>query len=645
MLNHIIIEAVTPSVDCGNFPAKRIVGEPCVVEADIFRDGVAALAAVVKWRRRQDKHFQESPMWPLENDRWRGEFPLEENTRYVFTVEAWNRGFATWRDYFRKKAKTRLEVASNLEEGIVLLERTRKRARGRNRETIARYLERLRSLADPHLAVDLVFEPALDEAVDGAEERLGAVTYSPVLEVIADRPRARYGAWYEMFPRSQGSKPGKHATLREAEVRLPEIRDMGFDVVYLAPIHPIGHTNRKGPNNALTATRDNPGSPWAIGNEAGGHMAIEPALGTVDDFDHFVATAERLGLEVALDFAIQCSPDHPWVTEHPEWFEHRPDGTIKYAENPPKQYQDIYPINFDTPDQKNLMEELKRIVLFWIGHGVKIFRVDNPHTKPVAFWHWLINEVQAKHPEAIFLSEAFTAPKMMKALAKAGFSQSYTYFTWRNTKSELTQYLTELVAPPVSDYFRSNLFTNTPDILTAILQQGGRPAFKMRLVLAATLSPSYGIYSGYELCENEAVPGTEEYANSEKYEIKARDWKLPGNIKEFIARVNEIRNGNPALHEFTNLRFLDTDNDMIMLYAKATADLANVILVAVNLDPFHAHHCTGFVLPEVIGVSPGQRYRVSDLLTGASYEWAERNYIRLDPYMEPAHILRVESRL
>ncbi len=645
MLNHIIIEAVTPSVDCGKYPAKRIVGEPCVVEADIFRDGVGELAAMVKWRRRQDRHFQESPMWPVENDRWRGEFPLEENTRYVFTVEAWTRTFASWREYFRKKAETRLDVASNLEEGIALLERVRRRARGRLRDILADYVERLRSLPDPHLAVEVIFEPAIEQAVDAAEERSGATTYSPALEVVADRPRARYGAWYEMFPRSQGGEPRKHATFRDAERRLSEIRDLGFDVVYLTPIHPIGHSNRKGANNALTATPDCPGSPWAIGSRAGGHMAVEPALGTLEDFDHFVATAERLGLEVALDFALQCSPDHPWVREHPEWFEHRPDGSIKYAENPPKQYQDIYPINFDTPEQKELMEEVKRIALFWTGHGIRIFRVDNPHTKPVAFWHWLISEVQAKHPDAIFLSEAFTRPKMMKALAKAGFTQSYTYFTWRNTKRELTEYVAELITPPVSDYFRPNFFTNTPDILTPILQQGGRPAFKMRLVLAATLSPSYGIYSGYELCEHEAVPGTEEYADSEKYEIKVRDWNRPGNIKEFIARVNAIRNDNPALHQFTNLRFLDTDNEMIMLYSKATADGHNIILVAVNLDPFNPHHCTAFVPPDLVRVAPGHRYRVSDLLTGASYEWSEHNYIRLDPHIEPAHILRVESRL
>jgi starch synthase (maltosyl-transferring) len=419
---------------------------------------------------------------------------------------------------------------------------------------------------------------------------------------------------------------------------------MGFDVVYLTPIHPIGSTYRKGPNNSLIVAPDSPGSPWAIGSSAGGHMAIEPRLGTLDDFDHFVAVAERQGLEIALDFAIQCSPDHPWVTEHPEWFRHRPDGTIKYAENPPKQYQDIYPINFDSPDQKGLIEELRRVVLFWIEHGVKIFRVDNPHTKPVAFWEWLINTVQEKHPEVIFLAEAFTRPKMMKVLAKAGFTQSYTYFTWRNTKAELTEYLTELTQTAMIDYFRPNFFTNTPDILPPILQDGGRPAFKSRLVLAATLSPSYGIYSGYELCENEAIPGTEEYDHSEKYEIKTRDWNRPDSLREFVARLNAIRRGNPALQQFANLRFLTTDNDQIILYSKSSADRSNIILVAVNLDPHHPHHCTAFVPADAIGVAPGQGYAVTDLLTGARYEWSESNYIRLDPQIEPAHLLRVETR-
>jgi starch synthase (maltosyl-transferring) len=490
----------------------------------------------------------------------------------------------------------------------------------------------------------MISAPELAAAVDRNEDRSDAVNYDYTSAIVAERLRARFGAWYEIFPRSQGTQPGHHATLREAEARLHDISDMGFDVVYLTPIHPIGTTYRKGPNNALIAAPDSPGSPWAIGSPAGGHMAIDPRLGSLDDFDHFVTVAERLGLEIALDFAIQCSPDHPWVTQHPEWFRHRPDGSIKYAENPPKQYQDIYPINFDSPDQKGLIEELRRVVLFWIGHGVKIFRVDNPHTKPVVFWEWLINSVQEEHPEVIFLAEAFTRPKMMKVLAKAGFTQSYTYFTWRNTKAELTEYLTELTQTDMLDYFRPNFFTNTPDILPPILQDGGRPAFKSRLVLAATLSPSYGIYSGYELCENEAIPGTEEYDHSEKYEIKIRDWNRSDSLREFVARLNAIRRGNPALQQFANLRFLTTDNDQIILYCKSSADRSNIVLVAVNLDPHHPHHCSAFVPADAIGIAPGQGYAVTDLLTGAGFNWSESNYIRLDPQIEPAHILRVEAR-
>jgi starch synthase (maltosyl-transferring) len=643
-LRHIVIEAVTPTIDCARYPVKRISGESCVVEADIFGDGPTALAAVIKWRRAQDVSFAEAPMALIENDRWRGEFPLAENTRYVFAIEAWTRAFKSWNEYFMKKAASGLDAASDLTEGIALLENIGQRARAKDRTLIADYIARLRALENPGQAVAIVSAPELGAVVDRNEERSDAVNYDRTSAIVADRPRARSGAWYEIFPRSQGIQPGHHATLREAEARLPDISDMGFDVVYLTPIHPIGTTYRKGPNNSLIAAPDSPGSPWAIGSSAGGHMAIEPRLGTLDDFDHFVAVAERLGLEIALDFAIQCSPDHPWVTEHPEWFRHRPDGTIKYAENPPKQYQDIYPINFDSPDQKGLIEELRRVVLFWIEHGVKIFRVDNPHTKPVAFWEWLINTVREKHPEVIFLAEAFTRPKMMRVLAKAGFTQSYTYFTWRNTKAELTEYLTELTQTAMIDYFRPNFFTNTPDILPPILQDGGRPAFKSRLVLAATLSPSYGIYSGYELCENEAIPSTEEYDHSEKYEIKTRDWNRPDSLREFVARINAIRRGNAALQQFANLRFLTTDNDQIILYSKSSADRSNIILVAVNLDPHHPHHCTAFVPADVVGVAPGQGFAVTDLLTGARYNWGESNYIRLDPQIEPAHILRVESR-
>ena len=643
-LRHIVIEAVTPTVDCGRYPVKRLAGESCVVEADIFSDSPVALAAVIKWRRAQDASFLEAPMVLIDNDRWRGEFPLAENARYVFAIEAWTRNFTSWRQYFIKKATAALDVASDFAEGIALLENLRQRACADDRILITDYIDRLRMLSDPRQAVAIISASELAAAIDRNEERADAVIYDHTSAITADRPRARFGAWYEMFPRSAGVQPGFHATLREAEARLPNIREMGFDVVYLTPIHPIGTTYRKGPNNSLTALPDSPGSPWAVGSRAGGHTAIEPRLGTIDDFDHFVTVAERLGLEIALDFAIQCSPDHPWVTEHPEWFRHRPDGTIKYAENPPKQYQDIYPIDFDSPDQKGLFEELRRIVLFWIGHGVKIFRVDNPHTKPVAFWEWLINTIQEKYPEVIFLAEAFTKPKMMRVLAKAGFTQSYTYFTWRNSKAELTDYLTELTRTDMIDYFRPNFFTNTPDILPPILQKGGRPAFKSRLVLAATLSPSYGIYSGYELCENEAIPGTEEYDHSEKYEIRARDWTHPGNLCEFVARINAIRRGNAALQQFANLHFHTTDNDQIILYSKSSGDRSNIILVAVNLDPHQPHHCTAFVSGEAVGVAPGQGYAVTDLITGARYNWGESNYIRLDPQIEPAHILRVESR-
>jgi starch synthase (maltosyl-transferring) len=643
-LSHIVIEAVTPTVDCARYPVKHAAGESCVVEADIFGNGPAALAAVIRWRRAQDESFVEAPMTLFDNDRWRGEFPLAENTRYVFIIEAWTRAFFSWREYFVKKTAAGFNADSDLAEGIALLEKIRMRAGAADRILIADYVARIRALKDSRQAFAIVSASELTAAVDRNEEHADAVNYDCTSAIVADRLRARFGAWYEIFPRSQGTQPGQHATLREAEARLHDISDMGFDVVYLTPIHPIGVTYRKGANNSLIATPDSPGSPWAIGSSAGGHMAIEPQLGTLDDFDHFVAVAERLGLEIALDFAIQCSPDHPWVSEHPEWFRHRPDGSIKYAENPPKQYQDIYPINFDSADQNGLIEELRRVVLFWIGHGVKIFRVDNPHTKPVAFWEWLINTVQEKHPEVIFLAEAFARPKMMKTLAKAGFTQSYSYFTWRNTKAELTDYLTELTQTAMIDYFRPNFFVNTPDILPLILQGGNRSAFKSRLVLAATLSPSYGIYSGYELCENEGIPGTEEYANSEKYEIKTRNWNSPNCLREFVAHLNAIRRGNAALQQFANLRFHTTDNDQIILFSKSSADRSNIILVAVNLDPHHPHHCTALVPSDAVGVAPGRSYTVTDLLTGTSYNWGESNYVRLDPQVEPAHILRVELK-
>jgi starch synthase (maltosyl-transferring) len=646
MLSHIIIEGITPMVDCGRHPAKCVVGEPCVVEADIFRDGHQLLRAAVKWRRQDEEVFSEAPMAAMDNDRWRGQFEPRENAPYVFTVEAWTDLYASWLADFAKKVDAGRDVASDLLEGIELLEAIRRRAKGDDLELVTVSLNTLRRTSVPQSALAIVSVPHLAEAAARHGERFGATQYEPLLHLTVDRTKGSFGSWYEMFVRSQTPTAGRHGTFSDAERRLTDIRGMGFDVVYLPPIHPIGQAHRKGPNNSLDGGRDAVGSPWAIGNSTGGHTAVEPQLGTLHDFDRFVGAAARLGIEVALDFAVQCSPDHPWVKEYPQWFKHRPDGTIKYAENPPKEYQDIYPIDFDTADQKGLMQALLDVVWFWIGHGVRIFRVDNPHTKPVAFWEWLIGEVQSKRPDVIFLGEAFTRPKMMKALGEAGFTQSYSYFTWRNSKYELTEYLTELTNTEMADYLRPNFFTNTPDILTAILQTGGRPAFTMRLVLAATLSPAYGIYSGFELCENQAVaPGSEEYVDSEKYQVKPRDWNAPGNIKEFVALVNAIRRDNAALHFFRNLRFLPADNDQILFYAKTAPGGRNVLLIPVNLDPFHPQECTVTVPPEVAGVAPGQRFRVTDLLTNASYDWSQYNYVRLDPAIAPAHILRVEGQI
>jgi starch synthase (maltosyl-transferring) len=644
--SHIIIEDVTPAVEGGRYPVKRVVGEPCVVEADVFREGHQILRVVVQWRCERDEGFAEAPMISLGNDRWRGEFAPSENARYFYGIEAWTDIFASWLADFTKKARSGRDIGSDLLEGILYLEAIAKHANPADADFLSRCIANLKENQVHVVAtVDTLSDPRIAEIAAHVADRAGVTRLDPFLELIVDRPKARFSSWYEMFPRSQSSAPDRQGTFREAESRLPGIRDLGFDVLYLPPIHPIGRTNRKGPGNSLNGGNRAVGSPWAIGNEAGGHTAIDPALGTIADFERFVATARRLGIETALDFAVQSSPDHPWVREHPEWFSHRPDGSIKYAENPPKEYQDIYPIDFDTPDRRGLLAELHRVIEFWIDRGVTIFRVDNPHTKPIAVWQWLIRTIQAAHPEIIFLAEAFTRPKVMRALAKAGFTQSYTYFTWRNSKAELIEYMTELSQSPMREYFRPNFFTNTPDILPPILQSGGRPSFKLRLVLAATLSPSYGIYSGFELCENQAVPGTEEYLNSEKYEVKVRDWNAPGNINEFIAQVNAIRVHNPALQELSNLRFLPIDNDQIVFYSKATTNMDNVLLVAVNLDPVNVQSGTGVVPPEAIGANAGQSFRVKDLITGEVYTWAEHNYVRLDPLIQPAHVLRVEELL
>jgi len=642
----VIIDRVRPEVDGGRYPIKRTVGEKVVVTAHLFADGHDRLSARLLYRPHSEQAWLEVALQPLGNDVWEAEFTPVLNRPYQYTVEAWIDRFGSWREDLIKRVTAGQDVASELLEGATLISQTGRRADGADQEALRKAAEALSSNRPQKERIAIALDETLSDTIARYPDRSRATRYHRILEVTVDRVRARFGAWYEMFPRSAGPDPARSATFREAESRLPEIASMGFDVLYLPPIHPIGKSFRKGPNNALVAGPNDPGSPWAIGSEAGGHKAVDPGLGTLDDFRRFVEAARRQGLETALDIAFQCSPDHPYVKEHPEWFRHRPDGTIKYAENPPKKYQDIYPLNFECDAWQSLWQELKSVVEFWIDQGVKIFRVDNPHTKPLRFWEWLIGAVQKSHPDAIFLSEAFTRPKVMYSLAKGGFTQSYTYFTWRNSKQELIEYLTELTQSEVRDYLRPNFFANTPDILHEYLQTGGRPAFQIRFVLAATLAATYGIYSGFELCENRAVPGTEEYLDSEKYQIRAWDWNRPGNIKEWITRINQIRQENPALHTNDRLRFCTIENPQILCYLKTTEDLSNILLVAVNLDPHHPQD--GWVqLPiQSLGIAPGESFQVHDLLGGARYLWqGEWNYVRLDPAVLPAHLFRVRREI
>jgi starch synthase (maltosyl-transferring) len=600
----VVIENITPCVDCGRFPAKRVIGEPVIVEADVFADGHDQVSCVLLYRSQQSEEWSSVPMAPVGNDRWTARFVPRELGRYYFTVSGWVDHLATWRRDLAKKQQAGQDVRIDLLRGKELEERG----------------------IDPEIVV----------------------RHEPPLEVEVDRERARFSTWYELFPRSAGTKPGVHGTFADVEARLPYVAEMGFDVLYLPPVHPIGLTERKAPNNRPGAGPTDPGSPWAIGSRDGGHKSIHPELGTLADFRRLVARANALGIEIALDIAFQCSPDHPYVTEHPEWFLKRPDGTIQYAENPPKKYQDIYPFWFETDAWRELWQELESVFEFWIGHGVRIFRVDNPHTKPFALWEWIISEVKRKHPDVLFLSEAFTRPKVMYRLAKLGFTQSYTYFSWRNTRDELVKYFTELTTPPVSDFFRPNLWPNTPDILPEFLQYGGRPAFVIRLVLAATLGASYGIYGpAFELCEHRArEPGSEEYLDSEKYQL--RHWNLdhPDSLRELIARVNRIRREHPALQSDRGLRFHNVDNDALIAYSKTTEDGSESILTVVNLDPHHRHSGWLDLDLAALGVKPDQPYQVHDLLSGARYLWhGSRNFVLLDPAHSPAHILRVRKRV
>ncbi len=640
----VIIEGVTPSIDNGRHAIKRVAGDWISVEADIFRDGHDAVAAVVKFRERGASAWREAAMAYVDNDRWRGTFRLDRNTRYEYTLEAWPDPWATWRHDITVKRDAGQDTANELIEGRFLVEAARERAPASERKRVAALLAEVAAQTNDSARVDLLSTDATATLLGRVADRSHSTTLAQPLPAFADRRAAQVGAWYEFFPRSQASRPGTHGTFADAAGRLPDIRAMGFDVVYLPPIHPIGVTFRKGRNNSLDPASGDPGSPWAIGNADGGHMAVEPQLGTLADFDRFVAAAHANGIEVALDYALQCSPDHPYVREHPEWFAFRPDGSIKYAENPPKKYQDIVNFNWFGPQAPALWNELRDIVDFWIGHGVRIFRVDNPHTKPFGFWEWMIGDVQSRHPDVLFLAEAFTRPKIMKELAKIGFTQSYTYFTWRNFKGELTDYLNELAHGEMADYYRPNFFANTPDILPPFLQSGGRTAFRIRAVLAATLSSVYGIYSGFELCENAALSGREEYADSEKYEIKHRDWDAPGNIKGDITALNRIRREHVALQDWRNVRFLQADHDNVIFYAKSSA--ADTLLIAVNLDPFHAADARLHFPLDALGIADDASFAARELLGGEQYMWrGGEQILRLDPALNPAAILHVDNRL
>jgi len=645
----VVIERVDPEIDEGRFPIKRVVGEEVVVEADVFADGHDVLSAVLLYRFEDDLSWEETPMEPLVNDRWRGSFRVSKLGRYRYTIRAWVDPFRSWRSDLEKRVKAGQDISVDLLVGAGLLEQVRQRAPSADAGRLGKWANELGATKKREAErVRLALDDNVAAVASMYTDADLVTTYPKELSVVVDPEKARFGTWYEMFPRSCTPDHGRHGTLKDCEKRLRYVADLGFDVVYLPPIHPIGHTNRKGRNNALDAEANDPGTPWAIGSEAGGHKSIHPELGSLEDFRGFVSNARKRGIEVALDIAFQCSPDHPYVKEHPEWFVWRPDGTVQYAENPPKKYQDIYPFNFDTVDRQGLWEEMKSIFEFWIEQGVRIFRVDNPHTKPFVFWEWLIGELKRDHPDLIFLAEAFTRPKIMYRLAKLGFTQSYTYFAWRSSKWELTQYFTELTKTEVKDFFRPNLWPNTPDILTEYLQYGGRPAFMIRLVLAATLGASYGIYGpAFELCEARArEAGSEEYLDSEKYEIKHWDLDRADSLREFISLVNRIRRDNAALQSNSNLHFHNVGNEQLICYSKRTDDSSNVILVIVNLDPHHTQ--SGWVDLDLaeLGLRDSDPYQMHDLLSGARYLWhGPHNYVELNPHAVPAHILRPRRKV
>ena len=646
--NRVIIEAASPEVDGGAFPAKRVLGETVVAEADIFADGHDLISAIVLHRHDSESEWREVRMLPLVNDRWRAEFKVEKLGFHRFTVEAWIDHFLTWYRDLKKRVDGGAaddELAVQILIGLEHLRAAAARANARDRRKLDTFIKTLES-GDPIAEkIEDVWSEDLLALMWRNAERKFVTSYDTELLIEVDRPRAAYSTWYELFPRSTAKEEGKHGTFRDVEAQLPRIARMGFDILYLPPIHPIGRTFRKGKNNKVKAEADDVGSPWAIGASEGGHKATHPQLGTIEDFERLVAKTKDAGLEIAMDIAFQAAPDHPYVKEHPDWFQMRPDGTIQYAENPPKKYQDIYPFHFESENWQPLWDELRDVFAFWAGKGVRTFRVDNPHTKPLPFWEWCIRDLKREWPDLIFLAEAFTRPKIMYRLAKAGFTQSYTYFAWRHTKQELTEYFEEITKPPVSDFFRPNAWPNTPDILTEFLQYGGRPAFVQRFILAATLASSYGIYGPtYERYVHQAREhGSEEYLDSEKYEI--RHWApTDDDMTELMAAINRIRRENPALQQNATLKFHETDNDQLLCYSKSAGE--NVIVVVINLDVANTHAGWIALDLEALGLSAERSYQVHDLLSNARHSWhGPRNYVQMNPHVVPAHIFRIRRRV
>lgn len=651
----ITIEHVSPQIDAGRYAVKREVGDTMDVTCSIFKDGHDLIKAVILCRLADSNEWWETPMTEVNHGlaQWYGQLWFGTNARYIYTIEAWVDEYGTWLDGTTKKLEAGQDISLELVEGADMVRKTVERlktikdvrdedARKADLALLQDALKRFDENEDMYQCANILMGNDVSEAMDRWPDREKATRYDRELEVYVDRERARFGAWYEMDVRSQSSVPGVHGTFKDAEARLPDIQAMGFDVVYMLPIHPIGYAHRKGKNNSLVCEPGDVGSPYAIGSAEGGHRSIHPQLGTMDDFRSFVAKTHELGMEVAMDFAIQCSPDHPWIKEHPEWFTFRPDGTIKYAENPPKKYQDIVNVNFYGEHSESLWLELRDTFLFWANEGVRIFRVDNPHTKSVPFWEWVIREVQNVYPDTLFLAEAFTRPPMMQMLAKVGFTQSYSYFAWRESKKDLEEYFTELTQTDEKEFMRPNLFPTTPDIMPMYLHDAPRSAFIIRFILAATLSPSYGMLNGYELCENDGIPGREEFNNSEKYEIRTRDWNAEGNIKDVVAAINWIRGENYALQEYENLRFYTSENDNIIFYGKMTEDRSNMIFVALSLDPYHGQEGRIWFPTEEMNVAFGGRFHVEELLSGREFDVRGNElWINLYPAGNQAEIYRV----